>query len=59
MRQKTFGFLKFSGGAEMEHWPKMGSCTLKSPGNLMIIGGTELILSRCQPGEKICLKRYV
>ena len=23
-RQKTFGFLTFSGGIEMEHWPEMG-----------------------------------
>ena len=22
-RQKTYGFLKFSGGIEMEHWTKM------------------------------------
>ena len=21
--QKTFGFMTFSGGIEMEHWPKM------------------------------------
>ena len=23
-RQKTFGFLTFSGGIEMEHWREMG-----------------------------------
>ena len=23
-RQKTFGFLTFSGGIESEHWPEMG-----------------------------------